>query len=413
MHLTTAESEMLNGKRGPVLRKAIEILVALAESYGADRFVPISGAHLPGCSLVVAGRAWVEFLEGLRGKGGRFAVSTTTNPTATDPANWRKMGLPADKAALQERLIGAIGGLGATTCNTCTPYLMGTWPRFGEHVAWGESSAVAFVNSVLGARTNREGGPSAIASALTGLTPLAGLHLTENRAGTLLVKVRAPLRTSEDYSLLGYFVGLHCTEGVPVFDGVPGTATIDDLKQLSASLASSGAVALYHVVGVTPEAVTLGDAFQGRQPAETIEFTPADLKATQARLSSAPGTKVSWVVLGCPHASLRELRELSGLMKGRRVSGDVAFWVVTSAAMRDTAKALGYLTDLEAAGALVVSDTCPVLTFSRDIAKVNGFTDLATNSAKMAHYSPGQFGVLARYGRLAQCVDAAVTGQWR
>jgi len=240
------------------------------------------------------------------------------------------------------------------------------------------------------------------------------LHLEENRGGTTLIKVTANLTTSDDYSLLGYAVGMLCTEGIPVFDGVPGTAVIDNLKQLGAALASSSAIALYHVVGVTPEAPTLETAFRGRAPVETFELTDADLAATRDYLTKtkAGDRDASWVVIGCPHASLREVAEIGRLLAGRKVHPDVAFWVVTSSCVRETARSLGYLAPLQEAGCRVVTDTCPVLTYSREIAGASGYATLTTNSAKMAHYAPGQFGVLSRYASLPECVEAAVKGAW-
>jgi predicted aconitase len=234
----------------------MEILVALGESFGAERLLPVNNVHMAGSSVLV---------EDIRKQGGKFVTRVTTNPTAVDPSQWREIGIPESDTTLQVRLTGAYAGMGANTCNTCIPYLVGNMPRFGEHMAWGESSAVVFANSVCGARTNREGGPSALATALTGRTPEYGFHLTENRYGSFLVNVETPMRDMTDYGTLGYFAGKIAGQDTPVFVGLPNNPTLEDLKALSAALAASGAVSMFHAVGVTPEAPTVEAAFGGLQ----------------------------------------------------------------------------------------------------------------------------------------------------
>ncbi len=404
--------EMLEGKCGPYVQKAAEIVKAIAESYGADRFVRSHSGHMPGASYYIIGDAGARFVDECRRSGAKFAVPVTTNPGATDRER-KDWDIPAEMRAGQAKLTGNYAAMGAHTCQSCIPYMIGYEPRFGEHIAWGESSAVVYANSVLGARTNREGGPSVLASALTGYTALAGLHLDENRVGTYMVNVKCKLETPDDYSLLGYFVGQHCTEGVPVFDPVPDCCTTDDLKQLGGSLAASGAVALYHVVGRTPEAPTLKDAFKGHKPKEKLDVTDADLAHVREHLTKAAPGKVSWIMVGCPHNSLRELVDLGKALRGRKLAKGLEFWCCVPSAVRDEARRYGYLGELENTGVKVIGDSCPGLTTSRVWAEKHGWANMMSNSAKMCHYTPGEFGVPTIFGTLDECAETAVSGVWR
>lgn len=271
MRLTDEEKRMLDGGQGTAVCKSMEILVALGEIYDAERMVPVQSVHMPGSSIVVAGEAGTSLVEEMSASVERFAAFTTLNPCAIDRAQWQALALREEEVEPQLRLTRAYEKMGGISCHTCTPYFIGNVPRMGEHIAWGESSAVAYANSVLGARTNREGGPSALASAITGRAPAYGFHLDENRRGHLLVEVATAIQRFYDYGNLGYYVGTIAQEKVPVFAGIPPSATPDELKILGAALASSGAVALYHAVGVTPEAHTLEQAFGGTPPTTRLE----------------------------------------------------------------------------------------------------------------------------------------------
>jgi predicted aconitase len=414
VQLNKEELDMLNGRCGYPVQKAMEILVALGEAYGAERMVPVTGVHMPSTTVLIAGDAGVEFLEELLDKGARFVVRTTTNPSAIDPCIWQSLRMPEEMVRKQLGFSEVFRQLGALTCHTCSPYHIGFTPRLGEHVASGESSNVVYFNSVLGARTNREGAPAAIAAALTGRVPGYGLHLTENRKGRVLVRVRTELHDSTDYGALGYLVGKAYTRTVPVFEGVPPFATSENLKYLGAALNSSGAIPLYHVVGVTPEAPTVEAAFQHGKPEQVLDVTETDIEGARAYLGRAEGDKVDWVVLGCPHASIWELRELAQLISGKRVSPNVEFWVCVAQPTKAYAQRMGYAQEIEKAGVKIVCETCPTVTCGRDIAcKLGDKVTMATNSAKMAHYSPAECSVPAFYGTTQQCVEAAISGTWR
>ena len=413
MLLTDEETAMLDGEKGPAVKQAMEILVALGESFGAERLVSVNNVHMAGSSVLVAEEAGTRFVEDIRQKGGNFVTKVTTNPTAVDPTQWEKIGIPESDSVLQIRLTDAYAGMGANTCNTCIPYLVGNMPRFGEHMAWGESSAVVFANSVCGARTNREGGPSALASALTGRTPEYGFHLKENRYGKLLIKVETSLDDMTDYGTLGYFAGRLAGQDTPVFTGIPTNPTLEQVKALSAALAASGAVSMFHAVGVTPEAPTVEEAFGGQDPEKVFVFGDAEKEKAEAALNKEPSDHVDWILVGCPNASVEEIREVADALRGKKVHKDVALWVTTAGAMYAMAERVGYIQTIEEAGGVVVRETCPFLARSRVIAPKKGYKTLTTNSAKMAFYAPGQFGLPTHYGNLDRVMDAAINGVWR
>ncbi|MEM1524499.1 MAG: aconitase X catalytic domain-containing protein, partial [Nitrososphaerales archaeon] len=250
MYLTPKEEKILAGEEGEVKQKALEILVAIGEIYNADRLIPISSVQIAGVSYKTIGDAGIEWIESLTST--KFSVPTTINPTGMDLELWESMGVTKEFAEKQMRIINAFLKLGAIITCSCTPYLIGNLPKFGEHIAWAESSAVCYANSVLGARTNREGGPSAIASAIIGLTGNFGYHLNEMRNPTLKVKVEVELNEESDFGALGYYIGKRVGNGVPYFVGIK-SASNDELKSLSAALAASGGVALYHIKDITPE----------------------------------------------------------------------------------------------------------------------------------------------------------------
>ena len=291
--------------------------------------------------------------------------------------------------------------------------MIGNTPRPGEHICWGESSALAYANSVIGARTNREGGPTTLASAITGKTPLWGYHLDKNRAGTHLVKVKKTLQGISAFGTLGYFTGKIAERGVPVFEGIPHDVTTDELKMLSAALASSGAVALFHVVGVTSEAFTREKAFRGRKVRRVVEYGDSAEARTAESLTKTERNEVEWVVFGCPHFSITEFRELARLLVGKRVHSGVIMWVNTSVPVEHYARRLGYAQVIEAAGAQIVCEVCPCHTPSQAFAQKRGITTITTNSAKLAHYAPGQFGLLPQYGDISRCTQAAIDRKWR
>jgi hypothetical protein len=301
--------------------------------------------------------------------------------------------------------------MGARPTFTCTPYQTDAAPVFGEQIAWAESNAVAYANSVIGARTNRYGDYLDICCALTGRAPASGLHLDENRRGEILLRLHgiptALMERDDFYPVLGYLVGQLAGDRIPVIEGLTAQPSSDQLKALCAAAASSGAVALLHVAGITPEAPTVEHAFGGREPVETHAIGMAELRAARSALTTAHDGKVDAVAFGSPHCSLAECRHLARLMHGRRVAPGVEVWITTSRTVRDILERTGELCVLEAFGAKVTADTCIV------VAPLlrRGIRTLMTNSAKYAHYAPGLLGVQSIFGSTESCVEAAISGR--
>ena len=375
MYLTKEQERILSGECGEVLERNFRLLVKLGDIYGADRMIPVSSVQVAGVSYKSMGDAGLEFLEDLASKGAKVQVPTTLNPPGVDLKDWQKLGFPEDFAVKQRRIMSAFERMGMMMTATCTPYLVGNLPRFGEHIAWSESSAVSFANSVLGARTNRESGPSALAAALCGVTPRYGLHLEERRKPDLLIKVKVELKSEADFGALGCYTGKQVKNKVPYFRGIR-QAGVDELKALGAAMAASGAVAFYLVEDMTPEASRFDT-----KGLETIEVGEEELRETYEKLNT--GEEPDIVMLGCPHASLREISELAKKLEGKQLKEPL--WICTSRTSKETAKRMGLVEAIERAGGKVVADTCMVVS---PIERM-GFKCTAVNSGKAATYLPG------------------------
>ena len=376
---------MYQGEFGPAMEKSMEILVALGDIYGAEGMVEIVSAQISGVSYKTIGEAGLEYLEDLAREGARVKVPSTLNPAGVDLDNWEKLNFPEEFAKKQLLIVEAYRKMGISTTCTCTPYLVGNVPPLGSHIAWSESSAVCYANSVLGARTNREGGPGALSAAICGRTPNYGYHLDEGRIPNLLVEVETPLNGS-DYGALGYQVGKTVGNGIPYFklkSQKQGTTSVNNLKALGAALASSGAVALYHVEKITPEfksvSADIGEL-------EKISITSEDLEKTRETLSISE-EKPDLVCLGCPHASLEEIRQVAQILKGKTLHNKL--WICTSISVKAAADRMGYTRIIENAGGHVVCDTCMVVA---PIEEMN-FKVIGVDSAKAANYVPSMCGL--------------------
>lgn len=406
MRLTDEEQALLDGEAGAGVQKAMEIVVALGTIYGADDLVPISSVQVAGVSYKNLGEAGLEFLTDWAAQGARVRVPATLNPAGLDLVQWRELGFGADFAARQTRVIEAFTAMGVTATCTCTPYLIGSVPVLGEHIAWSESSAVSFANSALGARTNREGGPSALAAAIAGRTARYGLHLDANRRAQLRVQVRCPVRNLADFGALGALIGRLARNRVPYVEGLEPAhpaqpAARDLLKALGAAMAASGAVALYHVAGVTPESADPDILASDGETAVIDSLAPG-----YAALQHGQVGAVDLVWFGCPHASLEELEQIVMQMNGRACR--TALWVTMARQLRDEAARTGLLQRFEALGGRVVADTCLVVAPVEGL----GFCSLATPCAKGAYYAPGHSGLAVRFGSVEACVEAAASGRW-
>lgn len=404
---------MLDGEMGYPYQLAMQINTALGEAFDAEKTVPITGAHLGAISIRSAESAIIKFVHDLADQGAKFRVFTTTNILCGDFRQWDKLGLLPDDRVAQESQMAAIKKMGATLLNTCTPYNLGHVPRFGEHVAWMESSAIIYLNSVLGARTNREAQPSAIAAALTGCVPEYGFHLKENRRASVVVRVDCPLNETFDFSTLGYFAGMEAArKGIVVFTGIDH-ASNDELKHLGAAMATSGCTAMYHIAGITPEAPTLEEALGGRSPEYEYVYGEKERKDTIDILNRDKSDHIDWIQIGCPHASIQEIEQVAKALDGKKVAENITFWLNSSQAVFNIAEEMGYLDVIRRAGAIPVADTCPINLTIPYIKKL-GFTSVATNSAKQCYYIPGMCcGMNTHYGNIRTLVDAAVEGKWR
>ncbi len=373
MHLTKEQERMLEGEEGEVVARMMRLLVRLGDVYKAEKMIPIASVQVAGVSYKSIGDAGLEFLQDIADEA-RVKVLTFLNPAGMDLENWREMGINEEFARKQLAIIDAFRKMGIVISATCTPYLAGNLPRYRQHIAWSESSAVSFANSVIGARTNREGGPSALAAAITGFTPYYGLHLDENRHPNVIVRVKTDLKTSSDFAAMGYYVGKEVKKGIPYFQGIKD-ADVDDLKELGAAMAASGAVALYHVEGITPEAKEV--SIEGL---DKIEFGEEELKETYEKLNT--GEEPDIIIFGCPHASLNEIIKVAKIVEGKKARKP--FWICTSRAVKEIAERMGLEERIREAGGKIIADTCMVVSPIENL-----FNTTAVNSAKAAHYLPG------------------------
>jgi len=375
MYLTKEEEKILDGEQGEVMERMFRLLVRLGEIYKADKMISVGSVQVAGVSYKSIAEPGTEFLEDLANKNAKVRVLTFLNPAGMDLENWEKIGFPKTFAENQLRIMNAFKKMGIIITSTCTPYLAGNLPRFREHIAWSESSAVSFSNSVIGARTNREGGPSALAAAICGKTPNYNLHLDENRHPNVKIKVDVDLEFSSDFGALGYFVGKQVKNKIPYFTGIKDANT-DQLKALGAAMAASGAVALYHAEGLTPEAELVK-----KDNLETINVDKQELKEVYEKLNS--GKEPDIVILGCPHASLREISILADKLKGKKLKKPL--WICTSRVMKEAAERMGFVEIIEKAGGSIVADTCMVVSPIEEM----GYKVTGVNSGKAANYLPG------------------------
>ena len=405
--LSDEETSILAGDGGPANALALRIVVEMATILRAPSLVEITSAHIDGC--LHHGDGGVEFAEKLVELGGRVDVPTTLNVGALDLLRPDRIRATEHKRTMALRQMRAYEKLGCSPTWTCAPYQVGHRPSVGEHVAWGESNAVVFANSVLGARTNRYGDFMDICCALCRRAPLTGLHTDEGRRATVHVALDALgtelMERDVFYPVIGSWLGRVVDDRVPVITGLPDNVGEDQLKALGAAAASTGAVGLFHAVGVTPEAPSLAAATGGAPPTRRIAPSPADLRRVLDSLSTVESERIDAVALGSPHFSMEELNALEGLLPPTPFV--VPFYVCTGRAQREALASAGRIERFEAAGVEIVVDTCvvvtPILPASDGV--------LMTNSGKFAHYTPANTGYDVVYGSLEDCVRSARTGR--
>jgi predicted aconitase len=417
MRLTDEETAILAGETGQARQWAIRHQIAVGAFFDAPDLVPVGQAHIMADteSLGEAGVAWLEGLAALPQTERRVRVPTITDPRGLDFASYRRLRQTDAMAAIEARAIAAFEALGVLMTNTCINYQTVLPPVRGEHLAMGDTGVVIYSNSVQGARSNFEGGPSALAAGLTGRTPRYGFHLDAHRVGTRHFELRHRPRDLADWGALGGIVGKATGSywEVPVVSGLDsraeGPPSSDELKHFGAALASFGSVALFHMPGVTPEAPTLADAFAGRPAPRAVPIGPGDFEAFYAGYAAA-GDKVDVVVFAAPQLSLIELRQLAGLIDGRRIHPATSLVVTTSPEIKFAADRMGLTGRIEAAGAIVAAGVCFYQSYAREMAEANGWQRLLTNSAKLVNIIAG-YGYKPTLASMERCVDSAVAGR--
>jgi len=386
---------MLNGKYGKATQKSMEILTTLGEIFNAECMVDVSSVQIAGVSYDNLDEAGLEFLNEMA-EDGKVRVLTTLNPAGMDRENWQALGIKEDFAINQNRVIDAYAKMGIITTCSCTPYLIGNLPNYGQHIAWAESSAVCFSNSVIGAKTNREGGPSALSAALTGKTPKYGYHLDENRHGQVIFRVNSLVKGTDEFGVLGKIIGdklIELGKNIPYITGVP-SASVEELKSFCASIATYGGTALFHMEGITPEF--------NKYPKPSniiIEINKKDLEKTRVELTD-DDIEIDFVSIGCPHASIHEIAHIADLLKDKKVKKE--FWITTARPTKKIADEAGYSKIIENAGAKFAADTCCV------VAPIKArFKGIMVDSAKACYYGRAKNKFKVKIGSIEKCIEEA------
>jgi predicted aconitase len=406
--LSDRDRAMLAGDEGEATRVAMRIVLRMASIQQATELIDITSVHVGGS--IYTGSGSLHAVERMTELGGRVRVPTTVNAISIDRSADAAPGLDPEFARNADRLATALQEMGARPIFSCTPYVFPEGPAFGDDILWAESNAIAYANSVIGARTNRHGDFLDICAAITGRVPRSGLHLPANRAGEFLVRIPAVEDPDPPFfTTLGYLVGKHAGTEIPVIEGIPGTPSTEDLKAFCSTVATSGPVGLFHMVGVTPEAPTVEAALGGRPPRRVLDVTTADLRDVWHGLSSGRGRALQLVLVGSPHATLGDLAALSALARGRRKHPDVDVLVTTSRFALEQARARGLMVDIEDFGMRVSTDTCLCMLNERSVPP--GTDGVMTDSGKFAHYGPGLIRRGVHFGSTSDCVESAVAGR--
>ncbi len=411
MDLSTLEQAMLDGEHGEALQTAIAYQRKIGEFWGAQRFVPVSNVHMMG-DIEVMGDGGLAWLKAFAAHDTPCKVSVTTNARCIDFAHCDALGQTPAEVGKERQLIQQLRKLDVVTADTCINYQTVYQPHMGEHVAWGDTGTVIYANSVLGARSNFEAGPAALAAAITGRTPEYGFHLDAHRKGTFAVRIDAELADLADWGLLGKLVGQPHQDyyAVPVFYGYHGSPSADELKHLGAALASYGSMGMFHFVGVTPEAPTLEAAFHGGAPDETLVIDDTALERAYAAFGLGDGD-ARLIVFSGPQQSLFEMKRLAELFEGRRVQPGSSCFITTNSAVLAQARGIGYAAILEAAGVTILEGVCFYILQNLSAMRTqNGWTNMVSNSAKLVNIiGAHRFNTILR--TTAQCVDIACTGR--
>jgi len=401
MRLTRKEEEMLTGKMGQAVQLAMETLVQMGEGLNVECLIPTDGSHLGNVDLLRHCTGYIGIAKRFTDLGAEVQIPTSVNPYPADPQNSESPVIP-EVFQGPNSLEGYYKKLGVIPNWTCTPYLYGNIPRFGQHVSWEESSAVIYINSVIGARANREPILMDLVSAIAGRTLHSGLHLDENRKGEILCKVKVKQLESEDFAPLGFYLGKVCGTKIPVIEGIQEKVSTSNLKNMGAAAASTGAVSMFHIPGVTPEAPTIEKAFGGREPFDAVEFDDRALKKTKEEMSGAETAgQIDIVAVGCPHYTFQEVVSTAKLLEGKRVHPGVQLWICTHNGAIELAKQSGISQIIKKSGGQLFSGCIYCLHAVKPYADMR----LMSDSGKVCYYRP------AIYGSPRECVEAAISGR--
>jgi predicted aconitase len=402
MRLTDEEKKYLEGEFGDANRIAMELLVEIGSAFDAEKLLPIQSAHIV-AHFGSVHQAGIDFLENLAAGGGKCKVTTTVDPLSVDFGRCEQFKIPEWYREKQERLKNAVEQLGAIPSWSCTPYHSLNVPRYGQNIVWAESSAISYANSVIGARTNRTPFGMDISASITGKVPEFGLYIEKNRRGSILFDIQIDDFSELDYHTLGGVVGRLSGARIPVIKGMPLGTTNDQLKCFGAGAGSVGSVALYHALGITPEA-RCRDPFDGQEPEEVFTITREDLSEMENQLTTANSQlEIDMVTMGCPLLSLDELKSIFHKMLSRRVKKDMYFWIYLSPEVYNLGKSMGYVEPLEDAGIWFSTGTCATIS----PVKLWGFKHVMTNSAKCAFVVPSEHEVAMTYGNPDRCILVA------
>jgi len=413
MKLTEEEKKMLDGTYGEPVHWAMDLLVKVGDYFGADGMVDVSYVNI----LEIMGtteKSYLKLMDYLLKNEGKFRVITTTDPAGFDFTNVQGMDIEPDTYEKQKKLSQGLLKMGALPTRTCTMYWTGVMPRLGEHIAISESNGVVTFNSVVGARTNYESFPSSLASALTGKTPNFGFHLDENRRGNVLVELKTPMERWTDWDALGFYLGkeLNVYEAVPVIVDMPGSVTTYELKRMGAALATGpGTIAMYHAVGITPEAASLEQAFGGKEPQDKMQITRKQLSEVYEMFSG--DGKIDLVHFGCPHLHLAEIQMLAEKFSGKRKHPDVRVWIFTAPGTKGIADLAGYTKILEDAGCEFFTGACCINIPAKEAKKLLGGKIQVSDHVKHCYYAPtfmGEIGLKTILKPTEECVQAALSG---
>ncbi len=411
MKLTDYEKAMLAGEHGLMRQQAMEALCDLARFYDVEEFVEIVGCHDD--STVYAGEAQVAFAEHLADNGAKFAVPTTTNATACDMNLWNRQKHDVETMSATRRIEAAHVKMGAIPTWSCAPYHIGVAPSFGQQFASAESNVICYYNSIIGARTNRYAGPLELLCGIAGRAPYFGLHVSENRYAKGLVKLGDDIKpeyfVEEDiFNLVSYSFGTIVADRIWALEGIPAKGITNEiLKQFSATAASSGGIALFHMIGVTPEAQTKEQAFNGREPEEEVEIHLSDLADAERQITNPDVTDIDAVVLGCPHCSYNECAMVAELFRSRRVHDNVNFWLITSRSVNDRLKDSGLYESLTRLGVQIYCDGCILEYRNKNL----GTKTMMSNSGKFDTYCFSMRGLQPVFGSIRECIESAVAGR--